>query len=277
MQNTIALQGQVASFHDMAARQVYGSDIRIKSCDTFREVFEAVAQGQASRGLVAMENSLVGSINEVYDLLLEYRLPITGEVYLRIEQCLLGIPGSQIQTITEVHSHPVALLQCTDFLDAHLTKAERLEHADTAGSAADVKKWNNPHKAAIASSAAATLHGLDILARDIETHSENYTRFVGLSGLQTGSANKTSLVITTDHTPGALYRALGSFDKQNINLTKLQSRPIIGQAWHYMFYVDVAAGINESGLKNALQELDTQKCEVTILGTYVSGMLDTLS
>jgi len=269
----VAIQGYPASFHDIAARQFLGQDIELICCDTFADVFGALQNGTADVALSALENSLYGSINEVYDLLLKHNFWISGEVYLRIHQHLIGLPGASINELSEIHSHPVALAQCEDYLDRHVAQAERFEHHDTAASVADIKKWNDPTKAAIASHTAATLHGMQILAHEIETNKQNYTRFVVLKRAPlTSIATKTSMVLTTDHKPGALHQALGAFASRGINLYKLQSRPIIGEAWHYMFYVDVGAGMQEQSLQQALTELKAQNCEVTILGSYENTM-----
>lgn len=269
----IALQGERASFHDMAARQFFGEDIQILPCNTFTQTIQQLEDNKADYAVVAIENSLFGSINEVYDLLLKDHAWIMGEVYLRIVQCLIGLPNAKIKDIKEVHSHPVALAQCEEFLDTQLPNAERFEHHDTAGSVADVKRWGKPEKAAIASRLAAELHGLNVLAEEIETNKENYTRFVVISKKPqvVEGANKTSLIITTDHKPGALYRALGIFAKADINLSKLQSRPIIGQAWHYMFYIDVEEATEQEPLKSALKKLVQEGCKVTVLGSYQAG------
>lgn len=269
----VVIQGQTASFHDIAARQFLGDDIEIVGCDTFSQVFDSLTSGKADKAVVAIENSLFGSINEVYDLLISQKFWISGEVYLRINQCLIGLPGAKLEDIREVHSHLVALAQCEDFLDQKLPNAERFEHHDTAGSVADIIKWSDPAKAAIASAEAAKLHGAKILAKDIETNKQNYTRFVVLDKQKTEvkGANKTSLVLVTGHKPGALYSALGTFASRKMNLTKLQSRPIIGQAWHYMFYLDVAGDANSNSFKKAAQELTSQDCQLTILGSYKAG------
>lgn len=275
----VAIQGVGASFHDIAAKQFFGDDIAIVPCETFTETFQALADGAADHAVVALENSLFGSINEVYDLLLKHKFWISGEVYLRIEQCLIGLSEARIKSVKEVHSHPVALAQCEVYLDTKLAHAERFEHHDTAASVADIKKWGDPTKTAIASAAAAKLYDMKILAHEIETNRQNYTRFVVLEqqSKHIKDANKTSLVLTTDHKPGALYNALGAFADRNLNLTKLQSRPIIGQAWHYMFYVDVAAPADDPDFKAAQADLHRQNCEVTILGSYVNDLKNRLA
>ncbi len=270
----VAIQGTEASFHDIAARKFFGKDIAIDNTDTFKDVFEKLEQNHVDNAIVALENSLYGSINEVYDLLLKYRFWVCGEVYLRIEHCLIGLKQATIKDITEVHSHRVALAQCEEYLDTSLAAALRFEHHDTAASVADLKIWNDPHKAAIASKQASELYGMNILARNIETNKENYTRFVVLQQTKqkiSKTHNKTSLILQTNNNPGALYNALGAFAKQNINLSKLQSRPIVGNAWKYMFYIDIDHGIIQAKTKEALAELKQQGCNIVILGSYAKG------
>jgi prephenate dehydratase len=279
---TIAIQGESASFHDVAARSFFGVDSDRVFCETFDSTFHALQDKEADFAMCAIENSLYGSINEVYDLLTAYQYTIIGEVYLRIEQCLIGLPGASIEDIETVYSHPVALAQCTEFLDKTLVKAKREEHYDTAGSVKLVKDLNNPATAAIAGREAAKLYGLQILADSIETNKENYTRFVCLARSDSADkdsepktvadANKTSLVMTTSDDPGALYRALGCFAERDINISKIQSRPIIGKAWSYMFYVDALAGIDNPVLQAALHELTTQGCTVDTLGSYKNAL-----
>lgn len=274
---TVAIQGAQASFHDEAARSFFGSTIQIKNCQSFKDVFDALRKGDADQAVIAIENSLYGSINEVYDLLLKHRFWISGEIYLRIRHCLIGHPDASIPMITEVHSHPVALAQCELFLDTVLPNAKRFEHHDTAESVADIKKWRNPHKAAIASEQAARLYDMKVLKQSIETHHQNYTRFVVLETRTPNKAAsrrgpaKTSLVLRTSHTPGALHKALSTFAEGGINLSKLQSRPIIGKAWHYIFYVDIEAGYADSNVQRALEQLHEQGCETIILGSYAAA------
>ena len=268
----VASQGQAGSFHGMAAQKFFaGKDIRIVPCDTFRQTFATLRKG-ADYAVAALENSLYGSINDVYDLLLSSRYWISGEVYLRVEHCLLGLPGADVNKISEVHSQAPALGQCQEWLELNLPKAKHVEEHDTAASAQLIKKLGNPHKAAIASEQAGILAGLEVLAKGIETHPENFTRFaiVCRDRVDNNQANKTSFTLVTAHHPGALYHALGVFNTENINLTKLQSRPVIGEKWHYMFYIDADAGLQEPGMQRALKGLVDQDCQVTILGSYYS-------
>lgn len=275
MLTSVAIQGQAASFHHIATRDYFGNDVSLVMCDTFAETFRALAEGRSEHAVVAIENSLYGSINEVYDLLLKYKFWIGGEVYLRIEQCLIGLPGTSVKDIREVHSQREALAQCEEYLDTTLQHAARFEHHDTAGSVADVKKWNDPGKAAIASSTAAELHGLEVLAHEIETHKQNYTRFVVLfkNRQENPAANKTSLILrmSKDQKPGALYGALGAFAQQGINLSLVHSRPVIGRAWHYLFYMDADSGVSQPALQQALHDLEHQDCETILLGSYKAG------
>lgn len=268
--STIAIQGDQASFHDIVAHDYFGDSRRV-FCDTFVGTFEALADGRADYALVAIENSLYGSITEVYDLLLKYKFSIVGEAYLRVEQCLIGFPGTKLEEIEAVYSHPVALAQCDRFLETRLPEAARHETHDTAGSVAMIAEFDNPRLAAIASRQAAELYGLDVLEASIETNKENYTRFVVLGKQPVQDGNKTSLIVTTGHQPGALHDALGVFARRSINLSKLQSRPIIGKAWHYMFHLDVDAAGPDVEL--AINELESQGCEVTVLGSYKSGQV----
>lgn len=273
MSNTIAIQGARASFHDIAASQYFGSDSARIYCDSFHDTFDALVNDEADYALCAIENSLYGSINEVYDLLVAHDFHIIGEVYLRIEQCLIGLPGALLSDIAEVHSHPVALAQCEQYLDGTLPEVTRMEYHDTAASVEMISALQDKSIAAIAGSQAAELYGMQILAHSIETDTQNYTRFVVLGKKQNDQVamNKTSLVLRTDNSAGALYRALGSFAKRGVNLTKLQSRPVVGAAWKYVFYIDVAIGVSDTIGIDALAELTAQNCQVAVLGSYQSG------
>ena len=244
----ISIQGEPGSYHDIAKKRYFSTKDKALNRRTFKQVFEDLAQNQADFAIVAIENTLYGSINEVYDALIKYNFWICGEIYLRIEHCLLAIEKIELNEIKEVYSHPVALAQCEDFLDNELSHAEKVEYFDTAGAAGDLKKWNDKSKAAIASMQAAEIHDLEIIQTGTETNKRNFTRFIVLRGEKPKSiddnVDKTSLVLNTAHTPGALYNALGAFANRKINLSKLVSRPIVGRAWQYMFYIDIEAGLN---------------------------------
>lgn len=271
----VAIQGLEASYHDIASKKYFSDTQEVVHCDTFKEVFEAVENGDAEYGFVAIENSLYGSINEVYDLLLRYRFYINGEIYLRINHCLLGVKGSKLDNIKRVHSMLPALAQCEDFLDQYLPGAERIEEHDTSASAKLIAEKNILSSAAIASKAASELYGLEIIAANIESNKQNYTRFIvfGKKHLNIPNANKTSLIVRTDQDTkaGSLYRTLGVFANRNINLTKIESRPIVGKAWHYLFYLDFEVGADSKNGKEALAELRDIGAETTVIGSYKKG------
>jgi prephenate dehydratase len=269
----IAIQGNAGSFHSIAAKTLYGDEALLVYCETFKKAFEALAGNRADRAIVALENSLYGSLNDTYDLLLKHNFHIVGEVYEQVRFYLWGIEGSSLTTITDVYSQAPALGECEQFLEEKLPQAAVHEYYDTAAAAEFIKQINSKTKAAISSKPAGELNGLSCLASGIETHSDNYTRFIALSKTpnDTATATKTSLTFRTADTPGSLYAALGAFAKQNINLTKLESRPIIGEAWQYMYYVDFAAGIESDETQHALKELRQYAREIRVLGSYSAG------
>jgi len=269
----ISIQGNSGSFHDIAARQLFGTDHTQLQRATFAEVFRDVQTKQADIAIVAIENSSVGSINEVYDLLLKDGVKIVGELYMRISHNLIGHKHTKLSDIQTVYSHPMAILQCEQFLDTKLSQAEVHERHDTAESVEYVASLKDPTLAAIGSARAAKLHKLEILVPDIETDKHNYTRFIVLS-LQDNkdkNANKTSVVITAKNIPGALHKVLGVFANRDINLTKIESRPIIGKGWNYYFYIDLESGLNTSITQDALKELAEYTNSIAILGTYQKG------
>lgn len=276
---TVAIQGEEGSYYSIAARQYFGSDITLLHCTTFKDVFSALQSGAADYALQAIENSLIGSIHPAYDLLEHYHFWVSGEVYLHVRHCLIGFPGTKTSDITEVHSQSVALDQCDNWFNTYLPKARRVEEHDTAASVRLIKEWGKHNKAAVASKAAAAFYGMSILAEDIEDFMDNYTRFLILQSSQPedvkkrASLNKTSIVITTSHKPGALHKALGAFAGKEVNLSKLESRPIPGTAMQYKFYLDFESGLYSSKTQQALKELERQKCHVRILGTYKKGPL----
>lgn len=261
----IAIQGEKGSFHDEAARRWFGEDITLIPGETFGDVFESVRRGDADAIVVAIENSLYGGINQVYDLIESYEYPIIGEIHLPIHQQLIGTPGIEI---THIYSHPVALAQCENYLDIHYPNAQRIEYHDTAAAVEFIAKNGDDHWAAIASKTAAELHAMPILASNIEDNPANFTRFLVLQPHTSAptDADRTSLVLTTNHTPGALAKVLTILADSNINLSKLQSRPIIGSPWKYRFYLvlDVAGPT----LHQALSELREYTQSLTILGEY---------
>lgn len=272
----IAIQGAPGSFHDSAVQRFF-ADVAytLVPRPTFRGVFESLANKQADVGVVAVENSLYGSIHETYDQLIKHRCTIIGEVQLHIHQNLIAAPGATLATITEVLSHPAALDQCRHFLATSLPHATIREHYDTAGAVADIAASQHPHQAAIASRHAANLHAMHILAENIEDEPDNITRFIVIScqPQEIARANKASLILTTDHQPGALYKALGVFEQHHANLTKLESRPVRGQPFRYQFIIDVLA--NQATLISIIHELEQLGHSAVLLGHYLAAA-DTL-
>lgn len=263
----VAIQGIPGSFHEQVAKEWYGASVTILPCTTFREVFEAYANGEADAIVTAVENTLYGSINEVYQHIEACEAPIIGEVKLTIEQMLITRPGAALKNITEVYSHPVALAQCEQWLKKHLPQAEIIEFYDTAGAVEFIKEEGEAHMAAIAGEQAATLYDMPILERSIQDSRDNLTRFLILEPLDPPhDASRASLVITTSHKPGALVEVLQVFAGAGVNLAKLQSQPIIGQPFNYKFFIVVdCAGEPLYKLINTIEKSDHQ---VTLLGEY---------
>lgn len=262
----IAIQGYEGCFHQIAAREYFGHDIDTLPCATFRQVAEAVKRGDADYGVMAIENSIAGSIIANYQILQDENLQVQGEHYLRIEQNLMALPGVELDEIEEVQSHPMALLQCTEYLD---TRPWRLvESEDTALSARRVAERRLRHTAAIAGSLAAELFGLRILAPAINTVKNNYTRFMILKRYDhryPSSADKASLYFKTDHRQGALIRALQAFE--GINLSKLQSYPIPSEPWRYLFHVDMEFDSMNDCIAT-LDRLQRVASEIHVYGVY---------
>lgn len=269
----IAIQGQEGSYHALAASHILGTDINLIACDWFDSVFTSVEDDQSDFAIVAIENSLSGSISEVYDLLRRDSLSIVGEIYMQISLKLIGFPGTQLQDIRNVYSHPVAILESKDFLHSKLSHADVHERNDTAESVEYVANGKDNSSAAIGSRAAAKLYNLAVLADDIETDKHNYTRFIVLSKnkLTDETTNKTSLLLTVKDQPGVLYNILGVFADRDINLSKIESRPIIGKTWNYYFYLDFDAGMQDVKAKGILEELSKFTDQLTVLGSYHKG------
>lgn len=265
--NNVAIQGELGSFHHAAAIRWFGKEVNIVPCTTFKDVFIAMNEGLANKAIVAIENSLFGSINEVYDLLLANNYFVVGEIPERIHQCLIGFKQAKVKNLTHVYSHPVALSQCSNYLDTQLKTVKKVESFDTAASVEYVKRIGDINRAAIASKTAAKLFEMQILKEDIQDNSTNFTRFLVLDSDQSlQNVNKASLVIETTHKPGALYEVLKVFKDASINLSKLQSRPIPGKLWRYMFYIDIEA--NLESINSSVANLNNLGCSVRLLGTY---------
>jgi len=271
----ISIQGARGSFHDIVARARFPGESEIIESPTYEQVFEDVKKGVAEYGVVAIENSSYGSFLDNYDLLLKYDSWIVAEVYLRIVHNLIAFPGVNIKDITEVYSHPVAMSEAHIFLEQH-PLMKRVETDDTAGSVRMIKEKGLRNAAAIAPRLTAELYGMHVLSRDIGTNKKNYTRFliIAREGAKTPEkADKTSLVIRAKNIPGSLFLGLKCFADEGLNLTKLESRPIIGDVWQYHFYLDFERGLTASETTRALKELGKVTSMVRILGSYEKGQM----
>lgn len=264
----VAFQGERGAYSEEAALAYFGSHIEFLPCRTLRLVFEAVEGGRADVGMVPVENSLEGAISETYDLLIASNLSVCGEYNLRVRHCLITNMGVKLEDIKRVYSHPQALAQCRRFLEK--IGAELIPYYDTAGSAYMLKKDGLMDTAAVASKRAAEIYNLQIIAESIEDSPNNYTRFlvIGKADHEPTSRDKTSLVFTTKHVPGALYAALGVFAKRMINLTKIESRPTKQTPWEYNFFVDLEGHRLNANVSEALEELKSYTLSIKILGSY---------
>jgi prephenate dehydratase len=270
----VSIQGYEGSFHQVAARQYFGQDVEVITCATFRDVIRVAANREESDGgVMAIENSIAGSILPNYNLLQKSELKVVGEIYLQIGQNLLVNPGVRIEDIREVHSHPMALLQCIDFLERH-AQWKLVETEDTALSAKHLQQHRSKHIAAIASDLAAQLFGLDVLAPNIQTMKNNYTRFLILQRADIAKAvadpDKASVNFHTDHSRGSLARVLTKIADGGINLSKLQSMPIPGSDWEYSFHADMEfEGVEQ--FDAVIEAIKPITAALKIYGTYKKG------
>lgn len=241
----VAIQGGLGAYHGIAAENFFeGEEVEIIPCVTFKDIFKLIKKEPNVLGIMAIENTIAGSLLPNYELLREHKYLIAGEYKLRISHCLAALPGQTIHDIKEIQSHPIALMQCSDFLDT-LPGVKVVEHDDTALAARDIKVKQLEGNAAICSERAAEIYGLNILAHEIESNKHNFTRFLifGNSWIvdeiqKEETINKSSVVFTLPHTEGSLSKVLSVFSFYGINLTKIQSMPIVGREWEYQFHVD---------------------------------------
>lgn len=264
----IAIQGTKASFHEEAAFKYFGTDIEVIECDSFKKTFDMLKQEKADYVVMAIENSIAGSLLPNYNLLQDFRFPIMGEVYLRIQLHLMAYPGVKIEDIRHVESHPIALRQCADFLEEYpLIKAS--EGMDTAACAKKISDLQLKDTAAVANRLAAELYGLAILDSRIETIKKNYTRFLILAAeaKDNPEADKASLSFQTGNLPGSLARILNTFAEHNINLNKIHSMPVLGRRDEYIFHVDIDWK-NRSNYDTAIQKVLKHTINFNILGEY---------
>ncbi len=271
----IAIQGGYGAFHEIAAMHYFGDEnIEIMPRNTFKDLMKSLKKKQVHFGIMAIENSLAGSILPNYSLIKDSRMKIVGEVYLRIRQNLVALPDQKIEDLKEVFSHPMAILQCQQFFDEH-PHIRLIESIDTALSARDIKNEHMWGTGAIASTLAARKFGLDILAEGIETNKMNYTRFLILkenNGIHSepGLVNKASLHFALAHKSGSLSKILSILSYYDQNLTKIQSMPIMGRDWEYQFYVDLMFD-DYDWYKKSIEAIRPFTSDLGILGEYVKG------
>ena len=273
----IAIQGVPGSFHDIAAHKFFpNEEIQLICCDTFEEIFEHIHQDSSVIGLVAIENTIAGSLLHNYELMRESGVTIVGEHKLRIKHNCVCLPEDDWDTLTEVHSHPGALAQCHSFLKRH-PNLKVVEADDTAKSAEIIREKDLRGHAAICSKYAAELYGMKVLEEGIETNKHNFTRFLGVADTwraddlrQRGLSNKATIVFSLPHSEGSLSQVLSIFSFYRINLTKIQSLPIIGREWEYLFYVDVIFN-DYLRFRQSIDAVSPLTRELKILGEYAEG------
>ena len=267
----VAYPGEAGAYSEEGVLALF-PDVEHRPLPSIRTVFESVEVGRAQWGLVPMDNSQAGSINETYDLFLRHGLHLVGETVVRVDHALLALPGSAIDELDEVISHPQAIAQSEEFLNS-LDANVRAEY-NTAGAARLIAERQLERTAAIASKRAAELYGLDVLAERIQTYPDNYTRFGAVSRDPTPLADpdKTSLVFGTGHAAGSLHRCLGAFAERHISLTKLESRPRAGRPWEYVFYADIEASAQRPDMVEALAALSEHATWTRVLGTYAAAV-----
>jgi prephenate dehydratase len=276
----IAFQGERGAFSEEATRNLCGQGVQVLPCTRFEDLFRNLKEGRAAGAVVPIENTLAGSVHENYDHLVNFELPIVAETSVRIVHNLIALPGVKFSQLKRVYSHPVALNQCLDFF-AKNPQLEKVPFYDTAGSVKMLKEEGHTDAAAIASKVAAEIYGAQILRRSIESDRQNFTRFFLLRTPAYAKRHprkagrdtvwKTSLVFSTRNVPGALFRALSAFALRDLNLMKIESRPLRGKPWEYLFYLDFLGRVDSPVARNALANLGEIADFLRVLGCYPKG------
>ncbi|MCZ2128328.1 MAG: prephenate dehydratase [Anaerolineales bacterium] len=264
----ISFQGEHGAYSEQAVFEHFGADVETVPCAWFDALFDSVASGASDAALAPIENSLAGSIHQNYDLLLRHNLHIVGEHYLRVRHCLIANPAAQKADIRKAISHPQALGQCADYLRAQGIAMEQVY--DTAGSVKMLKESGALDTAAIASKRAAELYEMKILEEGIEDNPQNYTRFLVIQRepIVPQAAAKTSILFTLKNIPGSLHKALSAFASRDIDLSKVESRPLQGTPWDYIFYADLIGAAQDEKIKQALAHLGEYALTLRVLGSY---------
>jgi prephenate dehydratase len=267
----IAFQGEPGAFSQHAGHKIFGTRIEPLPCLTFEDAFDAVAHRKAVCAVIPIENTLAGSIHQNFDLLAHHSLEIVGETLLRVEHHLIAHPGVSLRQIEQIYSHPAALEQCKNLLRRH-KKIEKISFYDTAGSVKFIRDRGLKNAAAIASENAAHIYGMNILRRGIEDDPENYTRFLALSRRNKfpSGGDKTSIVFGLKNEAGVLFKALSVFALRNIDLSKIESRPIRGTPWEYLFYLDLQSDLRSRECLRALRHLRELAPYLKVLGSYAT-------
>ena len=277
MKRKVAIQGIAGSYHDIAAHQYFeGDEVETLPCNTFRDVISTIKKDPSILGLLAIENTIAGSLLQNHELIRESEFRIIGEYKLRISHSLVALPGTKLEEVIEVNSHPIALMQCSDFLDT-IPQAKVVEKEDTAGSAQWIAENQLKGHAAICGKQAAQIYGMEVLAEGIETNKRNFTRFLAIADRWTADElqkdalkNKSSLVFSLPHTAGSLSKVLSVLSFYDMNLTKIQSLPIIGREWEYLFYINLTFA-DYTRYRQALDAIRPLTKDLKILGEYAEG------
>jgi chorismate mutase/prephenate dehydratase len=265
----IVFQGTEGAYSQAAMQKYFGTEINSFHVQTFRDAMEAIEEGSADYAVLPIENSSAGAVNEVYDLLMEFENYIVGEVFLPIEHALVGLPGTTLQEIERVYSHPQALMQCAKFLDEH-RDWQQISVANTAVAAKKILEDKDQTKAAICSAYAAEFYGLEILEERIYHNAKNVTRFIVVTNQKVflPEASKISICFECAHESGSLYHLLSHFIYNDLNMIKIESRPIEGRNWEYCFFVDFEGNMADASVKNAIRGLREEARNLKILGNY---------
>ena len=263
--------GEHGAYTEQAMEEVFGKNITAINRESFREVMEMVANGEAKYGVLPIENSSTGGITDVYDMLLDYDVTVVAEHVVKVEQALMGLKGTKLEDIRTVYSHPQGILQCSKFLEKYPQIVAKT-FASTSGSARKVAEERDKTQAAIASKRAAEIFGLDVIQESINFEKNNYTRFIVISNQKIflSNANKISLSFEIKHEAGALYNMLSNFYYNNLNLTKIESRPIENKSWEYRFFVDIEGNINDPCVGNALASISEFANKLVVLGNITT-------